>query len=251
MKKSDKTIILMLVGILLAAASYFLVYKNLTAETETMQKANAELKKEVEYLQELADNKQKYIDDTAAMQIQIEEIKAQFPAQYLPEDDIIYMIDAEETHSAVATSINMGVTAVVEVAPPVTEAPAATEEPAAEGEATEVSTEETVAPDIMLYRTPVTVNMLSGYKGIKEFLKQVNTDKNRKAVDTISISFDSETGELLSTIGMSMYSLTGTEAVYTSPKVDGVVYGTDDIFNSAKQKAENQALKNAAAASRE
>ena len=251
MKKSDKTIILMLVGILLAAASYFLVYKNLTAETETMQKANAELKKEVEYLQELADNKQKYIDDTAAMQIKIEEIKAQFPAQYLPEDDILYMIDAEETHSAVATSINMGVTAVVEVAPPVTEAPAATEEPAAEGEATEVSTEETVAPDIMLYRTPVTVNMLSGYKGIKDFLKQVNTDKNRKAVDTISISFDTETGELLSTIGMSMYSLTGTEAVYTSPKVDGVVYGTDDIFNSAKQKAENQALKNAAAASRE
>ena len=47
MKKSDKSIILMLIGILLAAAAYFFVYKNLTAETEVMQKANAELEQEV------------------------------------------------------------------------------------------------------------------------------------------------------------------------------------------------------------
>ena len=250
MKKSDKSIILMLVGILLAAASYFFVYKNLTAETETMQKANAELRKEVEYLQELADNKQKYIDDTAAMQVKIEEIKAQFPAQYLPEDDILYMIEAEETHSAVATSIDMGVTAVVEVAVATPE-PAAEETEGTEDGTEEVSTEETVAPEIMLYRTPVTTNIYSGYDGIKDFLKQVNTDKNRKSIDTLTISFDMDSGELLSTIGMSMYSLTGTEATYTSPKIDGVVYGTSDIFNSAKQRAEAQAQKKASASARE
>ena len=251
MKKSDKSIILMLVGILLAAASYFFVYKNLTAETETMQKANAELRKEVEYLQELADNKQKYSDDTAAMQIKIEEIKEQFPAQYLPEDDILYMIDAEETHSAVATSINMGVTAVVEVAVATPEPAAEETEEGAEEGPEEVSTEETVAPEIMLYRTPVTTNIYSGYDGIKDFLKQVNTDKNRKSIDTLTISFDMDSGELLSTIGMSMYSLTGTEATYTSPKIDGVVYGTSDIFNSAKQRAEAQAQKKASASARE
>lgn len=247
MKKSDKTIILMLVGVLLAAASYFLVYKNLTAETEVMQKANAELRKEVEYLQELANNKQKYIDDTAAMQLKIEEIKEQFPAQYLPEDDILYMIAAEEEHTALATSISMGVTAVVDVPVPAAEAPVAT---GTEG-ATEVSTEGAVAPEIKLYRTPVTTTMLSGYDGIKNFLKQVNTDKDRKSVDTLSVSFDTASGDLLSTIAMSMYSLTGTEAVYTSPKVDGIVYGTDDIFNSAKQKAAAAAQKKAAVAATE
>lgn len=249
MKKSDKSIILMLVGILLAAASYFFVYKNLTAETETMQKANAELRKEVEYLQELADNKQKYIDDTAAMQIKIDEIKAQFPAQYLPEDDILYMINTEDTHTAVAKSINMGTTEIVDVPLPKTEAAEVTEDEETEDEdAQAVSTEETVKSEILLYRTPVTTSLLSGYDNIKEILKQVNTDKNRKSVDTLSISFDSKSGELLSTIAMSMYSLTGTEAVYTSPKVDGVVYGTDDIFNSAKQKAAIDAEKRAAAA---
>lgn len=245
MKKSDKTIILMLVGILLAVGAYFLVYQKLTAETETMQKANAELKKEVDYLQELANNKQKYIDDTAAMQVKIEEIKAQFPAQYLPEDEILYMIETEDAHTAVASSINMQTTTVVEVPVPESEAPVSTDEESADSETTEISTEETVQSDILLYKTPVVTNIFSDYDAIKNILKQVNTDKNRKSVDTLTISFDSKTGELISTIAMSMYSLTGTEAVYTTPKVDGIVYGTDDIFNSAKQKAEIEAQKRA------
>ncbi len=233
MKKSDKSIILMLVGILLAAAAYFLVYQKLTAETETMQKANAELKQEVARLQDLANNKQQYLDDTEAMTASIEEIKAQFPAQYLPEDEILYMINAEEQFDMVAETINMNKTTIIEVTMPTAEA--ATTEAA---DATqEVSAEEPVAPEISLYKTPVSVSLLSGYTSIKDLIKMINEDKNRKSIDNISIAFDNSTGELISSVDISMYSLTGTEAEYKAPKVDGVTYGTNDIFNSAKKKA--------------
>lgn len=236
MKKSDKSIILMLVGILLAAAAYFLVYQKLTAETETMQKANAELKQEVARLQDLANNKQQYLDDTEAMTASIEEIKAQFPAQYLPEDEILYMINAEEQFDMVAETINMNQTTIVEVAVPTTEAAPAEATEAADA-TQEVSAEEPVAPEISLYKTPVSVSVLSGYTSIKDLIKMINEDKNRKSIDNISIAFDNSTGELLSSVDISMYSLTGTEAEYKSPKVDGVTYGTNDIFNSAKKKA--------------
>lgn len=248
MKKSDKNILLMVIGVLLAVAAYFLAYKNLTAETEVMQKANAQLQQEVERLQELADNKQKYIDDTAAMAEKIEEIKAQFPAQYLPEDEILYMIGAEESFDMVATGINMNQTTAIEVAAPASEeAPVQTTE---EGETQQVSTEQAVKPEISLYKTPVSVAISSTYVSIKDFIKMVNDDKNRKSIDNISVAFDSSTGELLSSVDISMYSLTGTEAEYTSPKVDGVVYGTNDIFNSAQKKAaaEANAANNAAVA---
>ena len=238
MKKSDKSIILMLIGILLAAASYFFVYQKLTEQTEIMVAENAQLRQEVEYLQELADNKQQYIDDTASMQAKIEEIKAQFPAQYLPEDDILYMINTEDTHDALARTISMSPTTVIEVEAPAQEVVAETTE--TEDGTTEITEEATAAPAIMLYRTPVTVTVLSSYNSMKDILKQINTDDNRKSVDTLSVSFDAQTGELLSTIAMSMYSLTGTEAEYTTPKVDGVTYGTQDIFNSAKKKAAAQ-----------
>lgn len=238
MKKSDKSIILVLVGLALAAAAYFGVYQKLTAETETMQKANAELKQEVQRLQELADNKQQYLDDTDAMKVEIEAIKEKFPAQYLPEDEILYMINAEKQYDALAQRIGMNPATVVEVAAPTQEAPVEAAEPAAEEVATEDGATEVVAtPEIVLYKTPVTVEMLSSYLSIKDIVKMLNVDENRKSIDNISITFDSETGELLSNIDISMYSLTGTEAEYVSPKVDGVVYGTNDLFNSAKRKA--------------
>lgn len=241
MKKSDKSIILVLVGVLIAAAAYFLAYKPLTEKTEVLNADNAVLRQEVERLQQLADNKQQYLDDTDTMKVKIDEIKAQFPAQYLPEDEIMYMINAEEQMDMLAQLITMKPTEVIQVAAP-------TQEAAPVADATEnVSTEATTAPEIMLYKTPVSVSALSSYLSVKDFIKMVNEDENRKSIDTISVVFDSNTGELLTNVDISMYSLTGTEAEYTAPTVDGVVYGTNDIFNSAAKKAAVNAAKNAAA----
>ncbi len=240
MKKSDKSVLLLLLGVLIALAAYFAAYKPLTAETEIMQSENAKLKQEVDRLQELANNKQQYLDDTAAMQLKIDEIKAQFPAQYLCEDEILYMIATEENHDALAKSISMGATAAITVEAPEAEAPVETADATAE-EGAQETTEAAAAPEILLYKTPVTTELYSSYNSLKEVLKQINTDSNRKSLDTVSVAFDAETGGLVSAIAFSMYSLTGTEAEYTTPTVDGVAYGTNDIFNTAKRKAEADA----------
>ncbi|MBQ8877429.1 MAG: hypothetical protein IJ029_01760 [Lachnospiraceae bacterium] len=243
MKKSDKSIIVMLIGILLAAASYFFVYKNLTAETEILNAENAKLRQEVQYLQELADNKQQYLDDTASMNVKIEEIKAQFPAQYLPEDEIYYMIMSEKEHDILATSIAMANPELIAVDAVVAETVA----PTTEGDAAQVDTAAPAQPQIQLYNTAVTAVVETSYNSIKDLIKQINTDENRKSLNTLSLAFDSGTGGLIGTMSFSMYSLTGTEAEYKAPTVDGIVYGTSDIFNSAKKKAAAAAAASAAA----
>lgn len=244
LKKSDINLIIMLVGILLAVGAY-LLYGSLTEKTETMKAQNASLEKDVQYLQELANNKQKYIDDTVAMQGEIEGIKAQFPAQYLPEDDILYVVAIEKSHDAQANSIAMADTTVIEVATEQQEAaadPAASAAPAEEEGAEAVENEatpaqEVAAPEIMLYKTPVTMDMVASYDSVKDIIKKINTDEYRKGIETLTLSFDSETGDLYANFAMNMYSLTGTEAVYSTPEVSGVVYGTNNIFNSASKKA--------------
>ena len=81
LKKSDVNILIMLLGILIPVAIYFFVYTSFTEKTAAMNADNETLQTEVDYLQDLADHKQQYIDDTAAMQIQIDEIKSRFPAE--------------------------------------------------------------------------------------------------------------------------------------------------------------------------
>lgn len=258
LKKSDVNILLIVLGIGAALLAYFLVFTNLNDKTDALKAQNASLQQEVNRLQDLANNKQKYLDDTATMQDEIEGIKGQFAAAYKPEDEVLYVRNLESNFDADAKAVNMPGTSPMEVvqsadaqaAPAADAATDGTEDAAADGtaEAAPVdATVQTAAPEILLYQTPVTINFVSSYNSVKEIIKRLNTDEMRKSVETLSLAFDSETGDLTGTLLFNMYSLTGTDAVYATPEIPGVVFGTNNIFNSADKKASIEADKAAAA----
>lgn len=254
MKKSDINILIMLFGILIPVAVYFFVYNSYTEKTASLNGANEQLQVEVDYLQDLADHKQQYIDDTEAMQIQIAEIKSHFPAQYRPEDDILYIIGVENEQGATIPSISMGTSTMIEVAAPESEVVAAEGEAQPEGEGEEVvegDTTEVAAPAMCLYTTPINVRMTSSYRSLKDIINKLNTDNDRKSIDSLSVVFDAESGELSSALGFSAYSLTGTENEYVSPNVPGIFYGTSDIFNTGEKSAAILAEKEATEAAEE
>lgn len=246
LKKSDVNILIMLVGILIPVAIYFFVYTSFTEKTAAMNADNETLQTEVDYLQDLADHKQQYIDDTAAMQIQIDEIKSRFPAEYKPEDDIMYIIGVENDYGAEIPTIAMGTSSMIEVAATAEET---AEAPAEGAEATDDAagdTVDTTTPAISLYQTPISVSMQSSYRSLKDIVTYINTDTDRKSIDSLSVVFDTETGLLASTMAFNAYSLTGTEKEYAAPQVSGVFYGTSDIFNTGEKSAAIAAEKNAA-----
>lgn len=246
LKKSDVNILIMLAGILIPVAIYFFVYTSFTEKTAAMNADNETLQTEVDYLQDLADHKQQYIDDTAAMQIQIDEIKSRFPAEYKPEDDIMYIIGVENDYGAEIPTIAMGTSSMIEVA---TAAEETAEAPAEGAEATDDAagdTVDTTTPAISLYQTPISVSMQSSYRSLKDIVTYINTDTDRKSIDSLSVVFDTETGLLASTMAFNAYSLTGTEKEYAAPQVNGVFYGTSDIFNTGEKSAAIAAEKNAA-----
>ena len=246
LKKSDVNILIMLLGILIPVAIYFFVYTSFTEKTAAMNADNETLQTEVDYLHDLADHTQQYIDDTAAMQIQIDEIKSRFPAEYKPEDDIMYIIGVENDYGAEIPTIAMGTSSMIEVAAAAEET---AEAPAEGAEATDDAagdTVDTTTPAISLYQTPISVSMQSSYRSLKDIVTYINTDTDRKSIDSLSVVFDTETGLLASTMAFNAYSLTGTEKEYAAPQVSGVFYGTSDIFNTGEKSAAIAAEKNAA-----
>ncbi|MBU5430207.1 hypothetical protein KQI22_09060 [Kineothrix sp. MSJ-39] len=248
LKKSDINILLIALGIAIAAISYFFVFTKLNEKTDAMKANNASLQQEVDRLQELANNKQQYLDDTATMQEEIENIKAQFAAAYKPEDEVLYVRDLEKNFDASAKTINMPGTTPMEVAQATVEEQPATDENGEPIEAATATADTTgAAPEILLYQTPVTVNFVASYNSIKEIVKRLNEDEMRKSVQSVSLAFDSETGDLTGTLIFNMYSLTGTDAVYTTPEIPGVVLGSGNIFNSADKKVAIEAEKAAQA----
>ena len=237
LKKSDVNILLIVLGIGAALLTYFLVFTKLNDKTDTLKIQNASLQQEVDRLQDLANNKQKYLDDTATMQDEIENIKAQFAAAYQPEDEILYVDNLEKNFDTTANAINMPGTSPVEV---VTTADTSAEQTADATEETAATTDNTAtagtASEILLYQTPVTMDFIASYNAVKDIVKIMNEDQMRKSIDGLSLSFDAETGDLTGTLVFNMYSLTGTDATYTTPVVSNVVMGSSNIFNSAEKK---------------
>ena len=249
LKKSDVNILLIVLGIGVALLAYFLVFTKLNDKTDELKVQNASLQQEVDRLQDLANNKQKYLDDTATMQDEIENIKAQFAAAYQPEDEILYVDNLEKNFDTTANAINMPGTSPVEVVTTADTSAAQTADASTETDATDAAdaTEETAATtdntatagtasEILLYQTPVTMDFIASYNAVKDIVKIMNEDQMRKSIDGLSLSFDAETGDLTGTLVFNMYSLTGTDATYTTPVVSNVVMGSSNIFNSAEKK---------------
>ena len=190
MNKNNVGILLAVLGIVAAVAGYFGIYQNFTAKKDELVVANDALQTEVDHLQDLADHKQEYLDETASMKAQNEEIMGQFPAEVRTEDEILHVKQTEDTFGIKVGSISMPESSIVEVARPAAEvaetapeegAEGAEGDPAAEeGEVVEDTAAEAAAPQVMLYKTPVACSVETSYSAIKDVLEQFVMDNENK-----------------------------------------------------------------------
>ena len=248
--KKDLSLLLVLFAVLLVIGA--VIYGNtLAGKTDTLKSENETLKQEVEYLQDLADHQQEYMDESDRMNAEMEEIKEQFPAEIRPETQIMYANGLEAKYDVLLDTIDMPGTELVTVEGDfavqgaTTTAPAdatATADATAPADATATDATQnvnaggsisTAATTISLLRTPASMGYQSSYKGLKDFVRAINEDTDRKSIESLTVGFDDTTGNLVGTMEMSMYALTGTDKTYQAPVVTGVTDGIQQIFTGA------------------
>lgn len=232
-KKSDINLLIMLLGVLIAVAAYFLVFTAYNEKTAALESDNAVLQEEVDGLKELADNKQMYIDETARMNTEITDTMARFPAGVLPEDILMYAYTLENTQSVYFESIAMDNASLVTVAVD----NAATGDAVEGAEVTEETGDTVVASagmqdTVFLYSTPVTYGFRSTYRSVKEIMEGIVMGQDRMNLQDITLSFDSETGCIKGSLATNIYTMDGTGKYYELLDISGIQLGVDDLFKS-------------------
>lgn len=242
LKQRDKYILLLVLGILVAVATYFFVFKKFNEMNETLQVENRALKEEVEYLQKLMNDREFYIAETDRMGLEMEEMKAQFPSELYPEDEIYYAYNSETKYDVATKSMALPEAVEISVAQPVSNAaePEVVDDGSGaetvEGEAVAESVEDTAParPSITLFKSAVTFDFQITYDATKDWIKEILADKeNKKAIESVSLSYDKTTGNIKGKMVVNMFSLTGTERTYEAPSIPGIGVGTDDLFKSS------------------
>ena len=239
MKSSDAKLLIMLVCIGAAVGSWVYCTNSLQPKTEMIKNENAALQTEVDYLQDLMNNKQFYIDETESMRAQSEEIMDQFPADVKTETQIMYANDLELTNAFVVEDVTMPGKEMVTVATATTEQPVATDAAATDAVATDDTATQpagsSLETSVMLYRNPTTIGFRTTYKSIKDIIKVLNESTvDKKSIELLSLAYDEETGNLKGELQVAMYSMDGNGKEYVAPSVTGVKNGSDNIFKSSE-----------------
>lgn len=213
--KRDSQILIGFLGVLVAALSYFFVYTKYQEKTETLIHDNATLTAEVQRLEGLSLQKEKFLEDTKSYNEAVEKISAKYDAGLITEDRIMFIHNMEQNigrESVFVNFVNLPEYALVTGYP------------------------ETSGKDngVQLYKATTDFGFsATSYDGLKQMLRYIGSSTGRKNFESISIGFDSETGNLSGSVLLNLFFMTNTNQVYTPTSIPTMTQGVDNIFRTA------------------
>lgn len=261
----DKKLLLMFSGIAVFGAGWFFGYRPQMEMAASIEASNQPLEERLQNLLQLAENKDFYVSETADAQAKINEYVSKFPADVKEENGIVLAQNMESSLGMQIANVGVGTKEFVASLDGSSEediaqnggqtmseqANAQTQEQIDEIEGTDSQAAEdlqnasdaAVAQDAsssqtpVLYRTQDTLQFTGTYASLKDAVTYLAEQTGRMTLDNVNASFDTSTGYLTGSIVVNMFSMAGTENVYTEPDAGQVAYGTSNLFGTLEQAA--------------
>lgn len=256
----DKKILLMFSGVAVFAAGYFFGYRPQMSKAEEIETASVPLETRLNELLEMAKNKEFYVEETSRYNQEVSDYVAQFPADVKEEDGILLARDMENALDMEVSNIGISARNFIASLDGSTEeeigelvdqtlsekANEQTQEQINEVEGTDTKAEEALADateaavsdaadltdQTVLFRRLDTLQFNGTYDSLKDAVDYLASRSGRMTLDSVDASFDASTGNLIGTITVNMFSMTGTGSIYTEPDAGSVALGRKDLFGT-------------------
>jgi len=229
--RRDKCLLIGLFGGVFLLLAWLYGATPLQEKTAALQTENVSLKAKADLYQAINANLPTYEANIDKMEKQIAEIANSYPVYISREDEILFLANMENTYISDIAIENMTMSAVEEIVANVQvetqDSEPVTQEAAA---ATEEVVEDT--PEVHLYRQPINYSFRCTYKGMKEMITHLYAQTDKKSVEGVSLAYDAATGNLMGSLDLSQYYMTGIEKNYQPTSVPAVPKGVRDVFHT-------------------
>lgn len=215
MKKKEVGLLIVVLGLLLAFASYWFAFRSFEAKADEINAENVDLQATVDKLEILEARKPEYLESMELMKAADDAVINSFAAGVLREDQIMYLYNMEfvTANEVRVPSVSMTPDQLVPYS----------------GSTTTEDGYELVDDGIAMYRLDSTVNLTTTNNGLKNVLNYIYDMDSRKSISTVNVTVSPE-GYLTGNMQLSFYYLTGTDKPYVEPKIQGVPTGTTNFF---------------------
>lgn len=233
--QKDKSLLMIVLGILIIAASYYLGFRNFQSETKKVKEQNEVLDTQIEVLENIAEMKDMYIAETKELSEGMEENLTKFPADMISEEVVLYMKGLEQSTGAYVSTITMPERINIPINQQYEENKLAATEDVTGVIAENSFVNDGIVPDTgNMYLSCVESEVAYSitYQGLKRMIKNITEDTNRKSVDNISLVFNENTGNLSGTMTVNYFVLSGTGKEYLQPEASGTLKGINCIFGT-------------------
>ncbi len=231
----ELNLLLILGGVLIFVVLYTYLFTPMRAEVADMRDDIASIEQKIKELEVHSAYAAKYQEKTEAYRAAINEKLAVYPADIKEEDIVAYMLKMEEANdieiSSIAFAAAQELTSFQGVVNQTVQINVGSDEEAEELEKLrQQSQTKEVATDMKVFRTGATVSAELSYQGLKDTINYIYNSGKPATLDSISVSYSSETNNLNGSLNISRYYITYPEAVYTPEELPDVAIGADQLF---------------------
>lgn len=216
--KKELNLIIGLLGVLIAVGVWMFVASPMKEKTESLKSENVELKAKADEYQAVNAQRPQFEAETIELQDERATLLKAFPAGMTKEDEIMYWANMERANASTLAMSNIVMSGWEEVH--------VEGQPSSEGEG---------ATQLHLFKAPVSYTYQSTYDGIKNMVRYVFAQNDKKSISKVSAAFDAATGNLVGTVDINMYYMNGTGNEYVPYTIPTVPTGVADVFHTSSE----------------
>lgn len=214
--KRDLKLLLLLLGILIFIGTYVFVYNHFNDQTTSIESDITTLTPRLEQLQGYYNNLSTYQEGIESCKTDLASGMSSYPNDVRSEDAIMYAVNLEKEIGVTISSASFGdAVSLMSI----------------RGVVSNEDGSYTITPFNANYKA-ITYSFNLSYQQLKNTINYINRTANCTKLDNVSISYDSETGELNGSITVNKYYITGADTLYHATDVPSVSIGTDNIFHT-------------------
>lgn len=239
----DKKLLFTLGTILVLALSYFFVFSPNQEKADEVKTLNKEKKAYVTELDGKIVNEETKRAETTTFKNDRETILSRFPGGMTHEKAIKILADLEKDTNVFSSQVALAVNAIFfnqSEARANNTVPVENENIASTSSVAVVGKVEETYPDIVGYKTVLTLSFNCQAEELTKALDFINGYDDKMSVEDITVGFDDSTGGLVGTMNLCMFAVEGVDNEYEEPTTEGVDLGVVNIFGSKKSTAKKK-----------
>ncbi len=205
--KKAKRLLLYVGGLALVAVVYVFVFQNMQLKNQELDTTVSHLRTEQSQLLEMKNAQKEHEQDMQSMNAEIEDMLVKFPQDNMEEDALAFANSLEEKTGVEIDDVYFAGKNLVN-----------------KGENS----------GYVLYADPVEYNFTGGYMEMKKLAAAITGASAKKNIESIILTYDSETGKLRGTMTINQFSLNGEGQEYQPSDISGVNVGNKNPFATAE-----------------